>query len=69
MYITNITDYDNMTDDYNDTLSINNNCTNSDNSNIEIVMPLITIIPCGMSLICLISLMVYTLVEHLFKNK
>ena len=29
MYITNITD------DYNDTLSINNNCTNNDN-NIEI---------------------------------
>ena len=31
MYLTNITDYDNMTDDYN-----NNNCTNNDNSTIEI---------------------------------
>ena len=50
-------DITNITDDYNDTLSINNNCTNNDN-NIEI--PLITIVPCGMSLICLISLMVYT---------
>ena len=63
MYITNITDYDNMTDDYN-----NNNCTNNDN-NIEIIIPLITIIPCGWSLICLISLMVYTLIKPLFNNK
>ena len=62
MYITNITD------DYNDTLSINNNCTHSEN-NIEIVIPLITIIPCGMSLICLISLMVCTLIKPLFINK
>ena len=45
MYITTITiDYDNMTNDYNDTLSIINNCTNND-KNIEIVTPLITIIP------------------------
>ena len=42
MYITNITN------DYNDTLSIINNCTNNDN-NIEIIMFLFTIIPCGMS--------------------
>ena len=68
MYITNITDYDNMTDDYNKTLSINNNCTNNDNSNIEIVIPLITIVPYGMSLICLISLMVYTLIKTLIKK-
>ena len=34
MYITNIIDYDNMTDAYN-----YNNCTNNDN-NIEIVIPL-----------------------------
>ena len=61
MYITNITD------DHNDTLSINNNCTNNDN-NIEIIVPLFTIIPCGMSLMCLISLMVYTLIKPLFKK-
>ena len=61
MYITNITD------DYNDTLSKNNYCTNND-KNIEIVRHLITIVPCGMSLICLISLMVYTLDKPL-KNK
>ena len=56
MYITNIGD------DYNDTLSINNNCTNNDN-NIEMIIPLFTIRPCGLSLICLISVMVYTLVK------
>ena len=58
----------NITDDYNDTLSVNNNCTNND-TNIEIIIPLITIIPCGMSLICLISLMVYTLIKPLFNKK
>ena len=61
MYISNITD------DYKDTLSVNNNCTNIEN-NIEIVITLITIIPCAMSLICLISLMVYTLVKPLLKK-
>ena len=54
MYITNITD------DY--------NCTNSEN-NIEIIIPLITITPCGLSFICLISLMVYTLIKPLFNKK
>ena len=60
MYITNITDD-------NDTLSINNNCTNSENT-IEIVKPLITVLPCGMSPICLISLLAYTLIKPLFKK-
>ena len=64
MYITNVTDYDNITTS-DMTLS---NCTNNEN-NIEIVIPLITIIPCGMSLVCLISLMVYTLIKPLFNNK
>ena len=64
MYITNVTnDYDNLTADY-----INNNCTDNGN-NIEIVIPLITIIPCGMSLVCLISLMVYTLINPLIRKK
>ena len=61
MYLTN------FTDDYNDTISINNNCTNNEN-NILIIIPLSTIILCGMSLICLISLMVYTLIKPLFNN-
>ena len=68
MYITNITDYDQVTDDCNDTISVNNNCTNSEN-NTEIVIPLITIIPCAMPFICLISLMVYTLIKPFFKKK
>ena len=62
MYVTNITD-----DNDNITLCI---CTNNENNkNIEIVIPLILIIPCGMSLICLISLMVYTLIKPLFNKK
>ena len=60
MYITNITDY------YKDTLS---NCTNNDNNNIEINLSVFTIISCCLSLICLISLMVYTLIKPLFNNK
>ena len=59
MYITNVTDYDNLT------LC---NCTNNDN-NIEIIIPLFTIIPCGMSLICLLSLMVYTLIKPLLSKE
>ena len=62
MYIANITD------DYNDAVSINNNCTNSE-INIEIIIPLITRIPCALSLICLISLMIYTLIKPLFNKK
>ena len=67
MDIINITDVDNITDS-DMTLC---NCTNKDNNNtnIEIVIPLIKIIPCGMSLICLISLMVYTLIKPLFNKK
>ena len=64
----NVTDYDNMTDDYYNKLLINNNCTNTEN-NIEIIIPLFTIIPCGLSLICLTSFMVYTLIKPLFKSK
>ena len=53
MHITNVTnDYDNIcssnnTDYDNMTLC---NCTNNDNNddNIEIIIPLLTIIPCGM---------------------
>ena len=61
MYITNITD------DYNDILSFNNNCTNNDKNN-ELVIPLILIIPCAFSLTCLISLMVYTLIKPLINK-
>ena len=36
---------------------------------IEIVIPLTTTIPCGMSLICLISLMAYILIKPLSGKK
>ena len=62
MYITNVTD------EYNDTLSKKNICTNND-TKIEIIKPLFTIIPCGMSLMSLIFLMVYTLLKPLFNKK
>ena len=57
----------NITDDYNETLSKNNNCTNKDN-NIEIIIPLFTIIPCSLSFICLLSFMAYTLIKPLINK-
>ena len=69
MYITNVINYDNMADDYNDTLSLNNNCTNNEN-NIDIIIPtLLLTIPGGLSFLRLLSLMVYTLITPLFNNK
>ena len=63
MYITNIFD------DYNDTLSINNNCTNNENK-IDIIIPAILFTnPCGLLFLCLMSLMVYTLIKPLFNKK
>ena len=65
----NVTDYDNMTDGYNDSLSKNKNCTITEN-NIDMIKPtLIFTIPCGLSFLCLMSLMVYTLTKTLFTNK
>ena len=69
MYITKVTDYDNMTDDHNDTLSINNNCTDNEN-NIDIIIPTLLLTkPCAPSFLCLLSLMAYTLIKPLFNNK
>ena len=62
MYVTNITDD-------NEKMTLCNCTDNENNNNIEIIIPLITIVPCGMSLICLISLMVYTLVKSLINEK
>ena len=58
MYVTNITD------DY-------DICNCKDNENdIDIIIPaLLFTIPCGLSVLCLISLMVYTLIKPLFNNK
>ena len=61
MYITNITD------DY-DNISICN-CTNNEND-IDIFIPaLLFKKPCGLSFLCLMSLMVYTLIKRLFNKK
>ena len=63
MYITRITDdYDNITQ--------YDNTTDTKNCKIDINIPaLLFTIPCGLSISCLISLMVYTLVKPLFINK
>ena len=72
MFVTNIADdYDNITSsnytEYdNMTLS---NCTFNEND-IDIIVPtLLLTIPCGLSFLCLMSLMVYTIIIPLFNNK
>ena len=78
MYVTNITnDYDNITE-YNNITSSNYsnydnlticNCTDNEND-IDIIIPaLLFFTPCGISFICLISLMVYTLIKPLMRKK
>ena len=58
MYITNVSDYENLTDDYNDTLSLNNNYYINGIS-IDIIIPtLLSTKPCGLSFLCLMSLMI-----------
>ena len=65
----NVTDYDNMTAVYNDTLSENINSTNRE-INIDIIIPtLLLTIPCGLAFSCLMSLMMYTLIKPLFNNE
>ena len=58
----------NITDDDNISLC---NCTDNDNNitlEISPLLTLITIVPCGMSLVCLISFMAYTIVKTFFKK-
>ena len=67
MYIKNVTDYDDMTEDDNNTLS--SNCT-INGYNIDKFMPsLLLTVRCGLLFLCLISLMVYTLIRPLINNK
>ena len=65
MNITSITnDYDNSTE-Y-DNITEYDNTTNTNDYNIDIIITaLLFTIPCGLSFLCLISLMVYTLVKPL----
>ena len=59
----------NITDDY-DNITENDNTTDTNNCSIDIITPAILFtIPCGLSFLCLMSLMVYTLIKPLFKNK
>ena len=63
--MTNITtiDYDTEYDNF------LNNCTDNEN-NVDIIIPTILLtIPCGLSILCLMRLMVYTLKKPLFNNK
>ena len=63
MNITNITDLDNITE-------YDNNTTDINDCNIDIIIPaLLFTIPCGLSFICLISLMLYTLIKPLITKK
>ena len=67
MYITTVTDYDNLTDDFKKTLS--SRCTTNE-SNIDIIIPtLLLTIPCGLSFLGLVILLVYTLIKPLFNDK
>ena len=61
MYVMNvIDDYTDELDDY-DNMTLFN-CT-SNESNIEIIIPTILLtFPCGLSFLCLMSLLVYTLI-------
>ena len=65
-----ITEYDNITSsnysDYDNTTLCN--CTNNEND-IDIIIPaLLFITPCGITFVCLTSLMVYTLIKPLMKK-
>ena len=45
------------------------NCPNIENNTDIIIPKLILLVICGLSFLCLISLMVYTLYKPLFNNK
>ena len=71
MYITTVTkDYDNTTSsnirDY-DNLTLSN-CTNNENI-IDITIPsLLLTVLCGISFLCMLSLMIYTIIKTLFNK-
>ena len=68
MYVLNVTDYDNMTDDYNDSLSKNKNCTNNGN-NIDIIIPAIFFFKNLWSIfLCLMGLKLYFLIKPFLRQ-
>ena len=66
MDIINVTDLDNITD-YDNTTTCN--CTDSENDFDIIIPALLFSIPSGLSFLCLMSLMAYTLIKPLFNKK
>ena len=76
MYVANVTDdfniitlfsYTDILKDY-DNITLSNGTNNENNFDIIIPILLFTI-PCDLSFLCLLSLTVFTLIEHLFNNK
>ena len=61
MNIINVTDLDNIIE--------YDNTTDTNDCNIDIIIPvLLFTIPCGLSFLCLMSLIVYTLIKPLFNK-
>ena len=68
MYIANVTNnYDNITSS-NDNMTLSNCTFNENDIDITVATFLLTI-PCGLSFLCLMSLMVYTIIKPLFDSK
>ena len=71
--MTNLTtnDYDNIPDLHttNDYINPTDSCATKENSFDLIIPTLLLTTPCGLSFLCLMSLMVYTLIKPLFNNK
>ena len=65
----NVTKYDNLTDYYNDSLSIDNYCTINENNIDNIIPTVLLTVPCGLSFLCLMSLMMYILIKPLINKK
>ena len=65
MYVLNFTDLNTSTDYHN----VTDNCTINENNIDNITPTLLYTIPCGLSFLCLMSLMVYTFIKIFFNNK
>ena len=71
MYVTNITeDYDNITSSkYRNYEKISSaNCTNNENNIDKTIPASLFTIPCGLTFLCLIHFIVYTIIKPLFNS-
>ena len=57
----------NITDDY-EIITLSN-CTDNENKIDVIRLTFLLKIPCGLSFFCLMSLLIYTIIKPLFKNR